>query len=196
MKKIIKFFICLIFLMLLVVRITINAEVVEISDFTLDVINELGQSKTKLKLNWKMEEEISEFQVKIKLSNGQEELSYVKSYTNGRDNLGKCEISKNEDGSYDYLLTFEIDVVRTGSFNIEIKYKVGDSWYEYRNYVIAKGDVVDTKYFTKGKAVLVGVIISIFTIIGSLLIFESSKSEYELIDDQTTITKSNKKVNK
>lgn len=196
MKKIVKIFTCLIFLMLLFGRITSNAEIVEIDDFTLDVINELAQSKTKLKLNWKMKEDIREFQVKIKLANGQEELSYVKSYTNGRDNLGKCEITKNKDDSYNYLLTFEIDVVRTGSFNVEIKYKVGDSWYEYRNYVIAKGDVVDTKYFTKGKAVLVGIIISLFTIIGSLLIFESSKSEYELIDDQTTITKSNKKVNK
>lgn len=196
MRKINKVFICLLFIVLFNLKLTSSADTLKINDFNLDVINELGQSKTKLVLEWNMLEELDEFEVMIKLANGQKELSYVRSYTNGRDNLGKYQLSINSDGSYHYLLEFEIDVVRTGSFNVEIKYKVNDTWYEYRNYIIAKGQVVDTKYFTKGKAVLVGVIISIFTIIGSLLIFESSKNEYELSDDQMTITKIDKKVDK
>ncbi len=196
MGRFLKITIGILCLSLMGLVIKSEASIVKINDFTLDVNNDLAEAKTRLTFNWDMDYELAEFRVFITLANGQKELSYVYSYSHGRDNLGKFVITENANHTYHYFLEFQVNVVRTGNFNIEIEYNVDGNWYEYRNYVIAKGEVVDTNFFTLGKAILVGTIIAIFTIIGSLLIFESSKNEYELNDDSTSTIKVDKRVDK
>lgn len=189
MKKIIKCLLFIICMFNILIVFNSHAEMIGINDFDIDVRNELAQSKTDLILSWTINQEIDEFKIYTTLTNGQKELSYIYSYNSGRDNIGNLEVTLNENGKYEYIVEFQIDVIRTGNLNIEMIYTIGDEKYEYRNYIMTKGDVVDAKSFTKGKAILVGLIITLFVVIGSLLIFESSKTEYELNDDTLTIKK-------
>lgn len=195
MKKVLKGFLFIFCLFSLFLVVKSDAAIIEIKNFNLDVHNELAQAKTGLTLSWTVEEEIDEFKIYVELANGQKELSFVHSFNDGRDNMGSLIVNLNKDGNYDYIVDFEIDVIRTGNFNIEMIYSIGTEKYEYRNYIMSKGNVVDKNYFTSGKAILVGFIISLFVIIGSLLIFESSKTEYELNDDFLLIQKNKERMN-
>lgn len=195
MKKIIKCLLFIICMFSLLIAFNSHAEMIGINDFNIDVRNELAQSKTNLILSWTINKEIDEFRIYTTLTNGQKELSYIYSYNSGRDNIGNFEVTLNENGKYEYIVEFQIDVIRTGNLNIEMIYTIVDEKYEYRNYIMTKGDVVDAKSFTKGKAILVGLIITLFVVIGSLLIFESSKTEYELNDDTLTIKKNTERMN-
>lgn len=182
------------FMMFFVSNLEVEADIIKINDFAIDVKNEIASPKTTLILNWNMDFELSELKIYIILSNGQKELSYVYSCTSGRDNLGEFIISENENQTYHYYLNFEIDIVRIGDFQIEMEYNVNGSWYEYRNYVISKGEIIDKNFFTVNKAIIVGIIIVIFSSIGVLLIFEASKNEYELNEDNVAVAKKNKKT--
>lgn len=195
MKKVFKGFLFIFCFFNFFLVIKSDAAIIEIKNFNLDVHNELAQSKTGLTLTWTVEREIDEFKIYVELANGQKELSFVHSFNNGRDNMGSLIVRLNEDGNYDYTVDFEIDVIRTGNFKIEMIYSIGTEKYEYSTFIISKGNVVDKNYFTSGKAILVGFIISLFVIIGSLLIFESSKTEYELNDDFLLIQKNKERMN-
>lgn len=195
MKKVFKGFLFIFCLFNFFLVVKSDAAIIEIKNFNLDVHNELAQSKTGLTLTWTVEREIDEFKIYVELANGQKELSFVHSFNNGRDNMGSLIVRLNEDGNYDYTVDFEIDVIRTGNFKIEMIYSIGTEKYEYSTFIISKGNVVDKNYFTSGKAILVGFIISLFVIIGSLLIFESSKTEYELNDDFLLIQKNKERMN-
>lgn len=169
----------------------------DIHNFMIDINPILIKEKTKLEISWQTKKEIEDLKVYVQLSNGQEELSFVYSPNDGRDNLAIFEITYDETSKipYQYLLIFEINIYKPGNFNLIFEYTMDEESYKYVNHVYTKTTIVDENTYSTKNAIVVGVIITIFAIFATYLILEASNKEFELREDDD-VTSKNKTTRK
>lgn len=186
MRKFCLILLCFVISLLVLKPIVIQAtDESKVYNLVLDVNPLLAKEKTKITVEWDMMKELKELVVMTRLTNGQEEISFIYSPTNGRDNIGEFIESTNNNGilPYHYYLDFEMNINKTGNFELVFEYKVGNEWYEYTNYIYTDSKIVEENTFSTKNAIIVGIIITIFASAASYLILEASRKDFAITDD-------------
>lgn len=146
-------------------------------DFEFDYEEVYLHNQVKVKISFKTEESLSYLKVTTSLENGQEEVSFEM----GRPNEGTLErvIPKNEGDLWQYYLTFKVENVQLGTLKMKLDYSFDITYQEsYQDvFYVPAGVWVDTEEMSISVPIVGGIIILIFSLIGTYLIIAFSKTK-------------------
>lgn len=170
----------------------VDAKSVEPVDIDNLFVEITGRSKTTLDLQFTTVEELENLEIWIysNLNDGTGELVY--SYNKYSDPelvpLHRLEGPTVDEPWYKYNFKFNLNSGKIGTFEIVLKYNVtnsgGSDRYSQSIYVTSGNANLDLDLYSTKNAILIGIIATIFSIVGTMILISYSEKNAQLSDEE------------
>lgn len=190
MKKI--SFLLLLISLLFIPSIFVKAEEVEPTDIDNLIVDITGRGKTTIDLHFTTLKELENLEIWIysNLNDGTGELVY--SYKKFSDPefvpIHSMVGPTVSEPYYKYDFRFNLNSGKIGTFEIVLRYNIdsnsGTERYSQSIYVTSGNANLDLDLFTTKNAILIGVIATVFSIIGTMILISYSEKNAQISDEE------------
>ena len=171
---------------------TLNAKDIEHVEIDNLEVTISGSSKTKVELSFTTKEELENLEIWIysNLNDGTGELVYAYNKYNDPDYV-KYTLTQSNDPEkpwFNYEFEFNLNSGKIGTFEVILKYNLYEEGFSDRysqSIFVTSGNAdFDLDLFSTTNAILIGVIATVFSAIGTIILIKYSEKNAQLGDDE------------